>query len=112
MIHPSKIALAFAVAAALSGTAAAQNTFKARFAYDVNATPEANYAAFEAIARRACRTDIREAGNVANKQQIEADCSARLMAKAVATTQNADLTALHAERLHAQSAGSALAALK
>ncbi len=112
MIRTSKFAIAFAGAAALAGAAVAQTTVKASFTYDESATVEANYAAFESTARRACRTDIREAGSVANKQQIESDCGARLMANAVATTHNAELTALYAERTHPPSAGEVLAALK
>lgn len=112
MTRAVKILCLAVTVAMCAGAAAAQSTFKASFTYDEAATVEANYAAFESIARRACRTNIREAGSVANKRQIESDCGQRLMANAVATTHNADLTALYAERTHAQSAGGALAALK
>jgi hypothetical protein len=80
---------------ALSGTALADNSFKARFAYDGKSSVEQNYARFQKVAKKACITDTKEAGGVANKMRIEADCTARLLHDAVEASGQADLAALH-----------------
>ncbi|MBI1361792.1 MAG: hypothetical protein GC155_16070 [Alphaproteobacteria bacterium] len=112
MMRPVKLLCTAAVIATCAGAAAGQTTFKARFAYDVNATPEANYAAFESIARRACRMDLLEAGSLQDKQRMETDCTSRLMADAVAATHNVKLAAVHAERTGGANADQDFAALK
>jgi hypothetical protein len=97
--HSFKIAALVLSGFALCGPAFAdKDTFKADFTFSTKLSTEANYANYERTATKACRTDARIAGGLANKVKIEADCKARLMADAVAASGKQEMTALHAAR--------------
>lgn len=83
---------------ALAGGALAEGQFTAKFRHDAALTTEANYAAFERVARKACAVDLREAGGVARKMRAESECQKVLMASAIAAIGKRDLAALHALR--------------
>lgn len=85
-------------AVVLSGTAAAETTFQVEFKHNPRAPAEDNYVSFERTARKACAVDIKEAGGVLNKKQLERACSARLMNDMVDATNDLAISALHAER--------------
>lgn len=99
MTHSFKIAALVFSGLALCGTAFAdKDTFKADFTFSKKLSVEANYANYERTATKACRVDVRAAGGLANKINIEADCKSRLLADAVAASGKQDMMALHAER--------------
>jgi hypothetical protein len=97
--HSFKIAALTLSGLALCGTAFAdKDTFKADFTFSKNLSVEANYANYERTANKACHVDVRLAGGLANKKNIEADCKTRLLADAIAASGKQDMIALHAAR--------------
>ena len=99
MTHILKIAALTLSGLALCGTAFAdsKDSFQATFSFNKALSVEANYANFERTAARKCRVDVKEAGGVMSKRNIEADCTKRLLADAI-TASGKDMIALHAQR--------------
>ena len=99
MTHSFKIAAVVLSGFALCGTAFAEKeTFKANFTFNKSLSVEQNYASYERTANKACRVDPRMVGGIANKVNIERDCTQRLLTDAVAASGKADMIALHAQR--------------
>jgi hypothetical protein len=86
---------------ALAGAASA-DTFKATFKYDASISVQANYEAFQRIARKACAVSPKEVG-LGAKAKIESDCNARLMNDAVSAVGVAQLSELHQQIVDAPS---------
>lgn len=92
---------AFVVAsalAALTGAAAADDTFTADFAYAADAPVDVTYANFEKTVKKACRVEPRMVGGVAARVEIEKACRDTLMTDAVAATKMPALIAYHEGR--------------
>jgi hypothetical protein len=98
--HILKIAALTLSGFALCGTAFAggKNSFEATFSFNNALSVEANYANFERTAAKKCRVDVKEAGGVVDKRNIEADCTKRLLVDAITASGKADMVALHAHR--------------
>jgi hypothetical protein len=96
---PSALAV-LAIAAALSSVASAQS-FAARFAYKADLSVGQNYAAYQRIAQKACRSDVRNTGGLANQRTIQEECTSKLLTDAVAASGQAELVALHKQQIGA-----------
>lgn len=94
MINVSKaLAIGFA-AFALTSAASAQEAEKVEFRYDMTASIEANYAAFERTARRAC-----DSASVLYTFTMEQACRADLLDQAVPATKQDSFIAYHQQMI-------------
>ena len=91
----TKTLAAAAAALAFSGAASADDAIKVSFTYAPDASVEQTYRAFERTAKKACKVKLRDVSSIAVKRKIEAACQADMMTKAVSTTGDAMLIALH-----------------
>lgn len=100
--HSFKFAALAVCSIALSGAGFAEDRFQVKFRVEANLSTEANYAAFERTAAKACAVDRRHVSAATYRKRIEADCEKRLMSDAIAAIGKKDLTALHQARTGTQ----------
>ena len=93
-----KALVAASALVALTGAAAADDSFIADFEFSPDAPVDVTYANFEKRAKKACRVESRMVGGVAARVQIEKLCREQLMTDAVAATKMDALIAHHEGR--------------
>ena len=104
MMTFTKTIFAAAAAIALAGTASASTTgSQIAFHYDAAAPAKKTYKAFNKIAKKACRKEVKKIrASVGVKRKLQDSCRADLIGKAVMGSQDQFLIALHESKVGTQ----------
>lgn len=94
----SKALIAAAALLTVSGAAAAENTFEAKFSFTPTDSVETIYDQFETTAAKACKADASQTRSLSVRTKIESDCRKQLIDGAVEASNLLTLIAYHQEQ--------------